>query len=595
MEKTNQVKTQPTLTRREQLNVLKRLLPYSRRFSLQFIVAIIFAVAVSALNIYLPAVLGKFMEDDLRPNDLNLHVLMMMAGFYFTLVLVKAFSQFLQQFLFSMGAERTLEAIRFDLFKKLQTLGLKYFDLTPTGAIISHVTNDTKVLYDFWTLFLNMIVASLAIITAFIGMARVNLTVAFYVALFLPILGLVMALYRSYSTKIFQKDRTYLSAINTQLNESLMGMSLIQQFQQQAKSLKQFEINNQAYAKNQMRMIKINSLFLYPIVSLGFILAEVIVLTYFGITPHYGAAYISAGTLYYFLATLQIFFNPLANVLKYLAVFQKGIVAGKRILDLLDNEETIPQQAQVSDLSIEEGAIEFKDVSFSYEDELILDRINLKIAPGETVAIVGTTGSGKSSLINVLLRFYEIQSGQILIDGADVRDYTQAELRKKTGLVLQEPFLFHGDVNFNIRMYNQNISDQAVQAAAEFVKADTFIEKLPQKYQTPVTERGQEFSVGERQLIAFARTIVQAPKILILDEATSNIDTQTENHIQESLEKMRQNRTTIMIAHRLSTIKDADKIVVLDQGRIVEMGNHQSLMQADCRYATLYKLQSLEN
>ena len=286
------------------------------------------------------------------------------------------------------------------------------------------------------------------------------------------------------------------------------------------------------------------------------------------------------------------FFDPINQMMERLAIFQQAIVAASRVFTLMDNEELEPQQHD-NQRSIREGRIEFKDVSFSYDGKQdVLKNISFTVNPGETVALVGHTGSGKSSIINLLMRFYEFGRGEILIDGHSIKDYSQQELRKKLGLVLQDPFLFYGTIDSNIRLYNENLTLQDVKAAAEFVQANEFIEALPDGYQNRVTERGSTFSSGQRQLVAFARTIATNPKILVLDEATASIDTETEVGIQQSLEKMRKGRTTIAIAHRLSTIQDAEQILVLHKGEIVERGNHQQLLAQKGLYEKMYLLQN---
>ena len=279
-------------------------------------------------------------------------------------------------------------------------------------------------------------------------------------------------------------------------------------------------------------------------------------------------------------------------MMDYLSTFQDGLVASTRILRILDNQSFEPKQNVKSDLKITEGKIEFKHVTFSYDGENdVLNDINFTVNPGETVALVGSTVSCKSSTINLLMRFYEFQSGQILVDGHDIREYAPEELRKKIGLVLQEPFLFYGDIASNIRMYNDEISDDDIRQAARFVQADKFIEELPRGYHNKVIERGAEYSGGQRQLISFARTIVSDPKILILDEATAHIDTETEDMIQGSLRKMSQSRTSLVIAHRLSTIQDANQILVLKHGKIIERGTHDELLAKHGMYYDMYELQ----
>jgi ATP-binding cassette subfamily B protein len=290
---------------------------------------------------------------------------------------------------------------------------------------------------------------------------------------------------------------------------------------------------------------------------------------------------------------VQQFFNPMTNMMDFLSIFQDGVVAGSRIIHILDHEELTPQQNPGANAEIKEAKIEFRNVSFSYDGKTnVLNNISFVANPGETVALVGHTGSGKSSIINVLMRFYEFYDGQILIDDVDIKDYPMKELREKMGLVLQDAFMFYGDIASNIRLLNKDITDEQIIEAAKFVQADKYINTLPNKYHAKVIEGGTSFSSGQRQLISFARTIVTDPKILVLDEATANIDTETENLIQVGLEKMRSGRTTIAIAHRLSTIKDANLILVLEKGNIVERGNHDQLIEHEGLYYDMYRLQN---
>lgn len=324
--------------------------------------------------------------------------------------------------------------------------------------------------------------------------------------------------------------------------------------------------------------------------SLLKILAYGVILTYFGLT--WQVAGITAGIMYAFIQYVNQLFNPLIDVMQNYSVLQTSMVAAERVFEIMDRTDYEPEQAN-QDLQIQDGNIEFKHVSFSYDGKRdVLRDISFSVKKGQTIAFVGSTGSGKSSIINLFLRFYEFERGQILIDGRDIKDYSQAELRRKIGLVLQDPFLYHGAVASNIQLYQEQLTREEIIEAAKFVDAHGFISQLPQGYDAPVTERGATFSSGQRQLLAFARTIATKPKILILDEATANIDSETEELIQASLRKMRRGRTTIAIAHRLSTIQDADCIYVLDKGRIIESGSHEELLAQDGTYKKMYQLQA---
>ena len=357
---------------------------------------------------------------------------------------------------------------------------------------------------------------------------------------------------------------------------------------------KNFEGENGGLMNTRFNMIRINSLLLSPLTSLLYSLALAVSLMYFGFPLR--ETFVPAGVVYAFSQYISQLFNPISTMMDQMTFFQDGIVAGKRIFRILDDTQYEPAQNEQQDLTITQGKIEFKHVSFSYDGKNeILHDISFTVNPGETLGIVGHTGSGKSSIINVMMRFYEFSQGQILIDGVDIKKYPKKELRQKLGLVLQEPFMFYGDISSNIRLYNKKITDQQIKKAAKAVQADQFIEQMPGKYHAKVIEGGEELSQGQRQLISFARTLVTNPKVLVLDEATANVDTETETLIQQGLKRLRKGRTTLAIAHRLSTIADADQIIVLDKGRIIERGNHEELLKKKGYYYNLYTLQNNEN
>lgn len=591
-EKSKETEVQ-SLTRKQQVTILKRLFHYAKFFKVQFFTAIVFAILLSIINVLLPRMLQYYMDHFLVHQSTGVRIVLIFATVYFIGTIIKAIVQFVQNFAFSMGAERTLEKIRSSLFHKLHTLGMDYFDKTPAGSIVSRVTNDTKTLYDFWNLFLTILVAAFAMVSAFIAMFSVSKVLALATAAFIFALYFVVWLYQHLSSKIYQRLREYLSQINTKLNESLMGISIIQQFGQQKRMINEFEEKNRAYFGMRNKMINVNSFLLYPTISLMFTLAELVSLSGFGIQSM--NTVVAAGVIYAFISYQQNFFNPLSDVMNYMSYFQDGLVAGHRIMKLFDDQTLAPRQHPGAQAQVTAGKIEFQHVTFSYvPGQPILKDISFVVQPGETVALVGHTGSGKSSIINVLLRFYEFGEGRILIDDQDIRDFSMKELRQKLGLVVQEPYLFYGDIAKNIRMYDDSISDERVEQAAKFVDADNFLQQLPGKYHAKVVERGSSFSTGQRQLISFARTIVKDPKVLILDEATANIDPQTEQTITKGLTKMRSDRTTIAIAHRLSTIQDADQILVLNKGKIVERGNHEELIKNKGMYYELYQLQSMD-
>ncbi|WP_071130668.1 ABC transporter ATP-binding protein [Enterococcus timonensis] len=579
---------------KEQKNIIKRLFVYTKPFRKSFGVAILFAFALSLINIYLPRVLQFLIDHYLESKTATTKIIFGFAGLYLLGAILKSFVWFFQGFLYSVASLKTYQFIRVRLFEKLHTLGMRYFDQTPAGSIVSRVSNDTETLFDFWYVFLTVLTGIFAVVTSFIAMFSIDAKIALFLLLFLPILLVIIWYYQKFSSKLYRSMRERLSQLNTKLNETISGMSIVQQFRQENRLEDEFETINNEYLKTRFSMIKTNALLLSPVISMLYALAVALVLLLFGINALDNP--VKVGMVYVFTTYVQSFFNPMSQMMDFLSVFTDGLVAGSRILTIMDHPEVAPQQNKTAASVIEDGKIEFKHLTFSYDGKNnVLNDISFVANPGETVALVGHTGSGKSSIINVMMRFYDFFEGEILIDGRDIRDFPMEELRKKTGLVLQDAFLFYGDIASNIRLFNEKITDDEIRKAAEFVQANYFIENLPGQYHSKVIEGGASFSSGQRQLITFARTIVTDPKILVLDEATANIDTETESLIQEGLKKMRQGRTTIAIAHRLSTIRDANLILVLDKGKIVERGTHEELLAQQGLYYDMYLLQSAED
>ena len=576
---------------KQQIHIFKRLMGFVKMFKTEMIIAAVGAFLVSVINMLLPFGLQYFLDHFLLKQSATVQVILFAGFLYAAGSLLKAILQFTYQYFFSLGSEKSLESVRRALYRKLHSLGMRYFDQTPAGSIVSRVTNDTMNLSNFLTVLSTVVISIFSVSSALVTMFLTNQTAGWLILLFLPILLLVIWLYSRKSSKLYRNYRERLSRINTNLNESIEGVSLIQQFKQEKRMTNEFEGENGGLMDTRFNMIRINSLLLSPLTSLLYSLALAVALMYFGFPLQ--ETFVPAGVVYAFSQYISQIFNPISTMMDQMTLFQDGIVAGKRIFRILDNTEYEPQQKEEKDLTIKQGKIEFKHVSFSYDGKHeILHDINFTVNPGETLGIVGHTGSGKSSIINVMMRFYEYYQGQILIDGIDLKKYPKKELRKKLGLVLQEPFMFYGDIVSNIRLYNDKITDEKIKQAAKTVQADQFIEKMPGKYHAKVIEGGDELSQGQRQLISFARTLVTDPKILVLDEATANVDTETEALIQEGLKQLRKGRTTLAIAHRLSTIADANQIIVLDKGRIVERGTHQELLAKKGYYYNLYTLQN---
>ena len=581
-----------TIPFNEQISILRRILTFASPYRNQFILAICFSVALAVTNAALPRIIQVFIDDHLTVGGVTIQTILFFASLHFGVTIVRMTVWYFELYIFNMASEKTVQNIRNQLFTKLHNLGMRFFDQTSTGWIITRATNDTEAMKDFWHVFLTIIQGVFGVIISLGAMFLLDVTVTLWILIFAPVLLLVIRFYQVYSSRTYHEMKFKLSLLNTKLAETINGMSVIQQFRQEKRLQKEFEETNQSYFNSRFSMVRINALLLSPVINMLYTLAVVLILTLFGFDAL--TSPIEVGIIYAFTSYANDFFRPLTRLMDSLSLFQDGVVSSSRILTVMDNEEYVPEQDDDPEAQITDGKIEFKNVSFSYDDEnYVLKDISFTVNPGETIALVGHTGSGKSSIINVLMRFYDFQKGDVLIDGQSIRSFPMRELRQRIGLVLQDSFLFYGTIKDNIRLMNEAITDREIIEAARFVQADQFIEELPGQYDARVVERGASFSSGQKQLISFARTIVRDPKILILDEATANIDTETESLIQEGLERMRQGRTTVAIAHRLSTIRDADQILVLDNGHIIERGTHDELIERGGSYRDMYELQNM--
>ncbi|API89345.1 multidrug ABC transporter ATP-binding protein [Marinilactibacillus sp. 15R] len=577
---------------KQQMHILKRILKFAHPYRKEFTAAIIFSILLAIINAILPRIIQIFIDDHLTTGGATFRTILFFASLHFGVTLIRMIVWYCELYIFNMASEKTVKNIRENLYTKLHSLGMRFFDQTSTGWIITRATNDTEAMKDFWNVFLTIMQGVFGVVISLSAMFYLDATVAVWILLFAPILLIVIRFYQVYSSKTYVDMKSKLSSLNTKLAETINGMAIIQQFRQERRLQKEFEETNRSYFDSRYSMVRINAILLSPIINFLYTVAVVLILAIFGVNAL--SSPVEVGIIYAFTSYVNDFFRPLTRLMDSLSLFQDGIVSSSRILKVMDNEEYAPEQNDIPGAEIENGKIEFKNVTFSYDGKSeVLKNINFTVNPGETVALVGHTGSGKSSIINVLMRFYDFQKGEVLIDGRSIKDYPMRELRRKTGLVLQDSFLFYGTIKDNIRIKNDEINDREIIQAAKFVQADQFIEELPGEYDARVVERGASFSSGQKQLISFASTIVRDPKILILDEATANIDTETETLIQEGLNRMRKGRTTVAIAHRLSTIRDADQILVLDNGRIIERGTHDELISNGGKYKDMYELQNI--
>ncbi|WP_246938925.1 ABC transporter ATP-binding protein [Bacillus pinisoli] len=517
-----------------------------------------------------------------------------LIGAYFVLVVISAGFQYGQRLLLQISSNRIIQKMRKDVFKQIQRLPIQYFDNLPAGKVVSRVTNDTEAIRDLFVTVLSTFFTSIIYITGiYIALFLLDVKLATICLILVPILIVWIIVYRKYASKYNHIIRSTLSDINGMINESIQGMTIIQAFKRQKETRQEFEEMNYKYFTFQNKLLSLNAMTSHNLVFVLRNLAFVALIWYFGGASLEIGTVISLGVLYAFVDYLNRLFQPITGMVNQLALLEQALVASERVFELLDEEGV-----DVADSTMPryKGNVTFEHVSFGYKDgENVLKNIHFKANQGETVALVGHTGSGKSSIMNLLFRFYDIQEGRILIDGKDTKELSKQQLRKHMGIVLQDPFLFTGTIATNVSLEAPGITREMVTKALRDVGATKFIENLPNQYDEPVLEKGSTLSAGQRQLISFARALVFDPAILILDEATASIDTETEAIIQEALEVLKKGRTTFIIAHRLSTIKNADQILVLDKGEIVEQGSHDELMAKGGRYYQMYQLQQGAN
>lgn len=534
--------------------------------------------------IYVPKAEAKV----IRSSDYN--SVMKLSAVYLVLMVGLGLLTYVQGYILTWGGQAIIYAIRQEIFEHLQHLDLAYFDKNYVGRIVTRATNDVENLNEMYTdILVNTIKDVLTLIGIVVIMLRLDWKLSLITFTVVPLMIAGTIVFRKKVREAYRKVRRYLSELNGFLAESISGMRIVQIFNQEKRKYKEFLKIDKDYETSSLGEITVYAVF-RPFMDLLYYVALVLILLYGGGQVLQGR--VQFGLLIAFISYAQRFFGPINALTEKFNIMQSAMASAERIFQLLDTKPTIVQPKDPKTPTEVKGGIEFKNVWFAYNgDEYVLKDISFVANPGETVAFVGHTGAGKTSIINLVNRFYDIQKGQILIDGLEIREWDLTELRKRIGIVLQDVFLFSGDIKSNIRLNNEDISQKDILEACRAVGADKFIMKLPRGYDEKVTERGSTLSQGQRQLLAFARALAFDPDILILDEATSNIDTETELLIQEALKRVTKDRTTLVIAHRLSTIQHADKIIVLHKGEVAEMGTHQELLARGGLYYKLYQLQ----
>ena len=517
-----------------------------------------------------------------------------LLAFYVGLLVVAAFFQYGKSLMLQTAANRIIQKMRTDVFEHIQRVPITYFDNRPAGTIVSRVTNDTEAIRELYVKVLASFFTSIIYMTGiFIALFLLDSKLAMITLLVVPILIVWIIVYRKLASKYNHLIRTRISDINGMINETIQGMPIIRSFRRKEQTTIEFEKMNEEHFTYQNKLLSLNALTSHNLVHVLRNVSFVVLIWYFGGQSIGAVGLISIGMLYAFVDYLNRLFQPVTDIVTQLAQLEQARVASERVFELLDEEGEHVNEGNVQQVK---GNVSFENVFFSYDGKKdVLKNITFEAKKGETVAFVGHTGSGKSSIINLLFRYYDIERGAIKLDGKSTIDIPRQQLRKHMGIVLQDPFLFSGTIASNVSLDNPAISREMVLHALKSVGADQFIESLPQQYDEPVLEKGSTLSAGQRQLISFARALAYDPAILILDEATANIDTETESIIQHALNVVKEGRTTFIIAHRLSTIKNADKILVLDRGEIIERGTHDELLSRRGKYYQMYQLQQGEN
>lgn len=578
-------------------NAFLRLLGYAKPHMKSMVICLVLVLLLTALELLRPIVIGdaidKYITSEaaaLLGAEERFRGILQAAVIYFVILLALFICNRTQYKMLQELGQNIIYYMRNEVLAHVESLSMRFFDLTPVGTIVTRVTNDTEAIHE---LFANILVKLFRNSVKIVGIAVVMLMLDVRMALLsfvmVPVILVLTVVSRNLSKRAYQITKTRVTILNTFLSEHLSGMKLIQIFHREVEKCREFDEKNDDLYRAGFREMMVFAIF-RPAIYFTSVVALAIVLS--GGSAEVLKGVISIGTLYIFTQYIEQFFNPIQELAEQFSTLQSAIASAEKIFTLLDTKPLVVNPEKPAELKEVKGRIEFDHVWFAYDDvNWVLKDVSFTIEPGQSVAFVGATGAGKSSILHLIGRYYDIQKGSIKIDGVDIKELSTDQIREAIGQVQQDVFIFTGDIASNIRLRDESISDEAIREAAIHTNAAKFIEHLPEQYHERVSERGATFSSGQRQLLSFARTLAKDPTILILDEATANIDTETEQWIQEAIEHLMKGRTTIMVAHRLSTIQHADRIIVMHHGRIKESGTHQELLKKDGIYKKLYQLQ----
>ena len=571
---------------------IKRLAAYALYFKKNLCLGLIFLLIAMLAQLAAPVIIRNIMDHEFVKNPINISSVIRLSGIYILVIAMDSVFQYLSGVELRITAMKIVSKMRIDLYKKIQSLELRFFDNSAGGQIVSKIMNDTEAVQNLYVKVMGQIMISICyIIGVHVALFIISPGFALNILTVLPLIAFLVYFYNKKAKQYNNVIRTKLGSMNAFINETIQGISIIQVFGKQEKLKKDFDkITSESY-KQKLKLLTINSTSTYTGVGIIKNIAYVILIYYFGKLFLNTRSATSVGMLYVYVGYIGIYFHHLTQIMEQLGEMEKSGIAASHVFELLDRKSVVAGYKEVDAVL---GNVSFRSVSFYYkEGEYVLNNINIEAKKGETIALVGHTGSGKSSVMNLLLKFYEPQKGDIYIDDMLLKDLNEQSVRKHMAIVLQEPFLFTGTILSNITLGNESISREKAIGSLRLLGADDFLDSLKDGIDTPVVERGQTLSSGQRQLISFARALAYDPKILILDEATSSVDTETEQIIQKAMQVLMRGRTTFIIAHRLSTIRNANRIYMLEKGRIKESGTHEELIEKQGKYYDMYRTQRL--